>query len=137
MDLYAENILDHYRHPRGKTEIADATVKHGEENHSCGDKLTVELKINDEKISQIGWSGDGCAISQAAMSIMSEELIGKTADEISTMKPKQLYEMLGVPIGPRRFKCALLCLHTMKNALRKAKKEELLGWIHTVAVEDN
>ncbi len=137
MDLYAENILDHYRHPRGKSPVADATVRHEEKNLSCGDALTVELMLKDGIITDIGWSGDGCAISQAAMSMMAEEITGKSAAEVAAMKPEEVHALLGVPVGPRRFKCALLCLHVLKNALRKTEGKDTQSWTETVAVEEN
>ena len=136
MDLYAENILDHYKHPRHAGEMRDATVSHHEENLSCGDDLTIALKISDGKIEDIQWKGQGCAISQSGMSILSEELIGKSLSDAITIKPEHVKELLGVPIGPRRFKCALLCLHTLKNALRKYEKQEPQTWIETVEVDE-
>lgn len=134
MDIYAENILDHYHHPRGKTPVQSPTLMNREENVSCGDELTVELELKNGVIAELGWSGTGCAISQAAMSMLSEELSGKTLDEIDALKPAHILKMLGVPIGPRRTKCALLCLHTLKNAAHKAKGEALQSWTETVAL---
>ncbi len=128
MDLYAENILDHYRHPRGKTSLENPTIEHKEKNPSCGDELTVQLIINNGKVEQIGWSGEGCAISQAGMSMISEELIGKKLEEIDQLEPKFMHDLLGVPVGPRRIKCALLALHTVKNAVRKGGGEKERSW---------
>ena len=133
MDVYAENILDHYRHPRGKVAPESPTVSHEEINVSCGDALTIQLIINDEKVTEVGWEGTGCAISQAAMSMMSEELAGKSVADLEKLTKENIYEMLGVPIGPRRVKCALLGLHALKNALRKSKDEEVQGWTETIA----
>ena len=136
MDLYAENILDHYRHPRnknGKSQMENGKyLEHTEENLSCGDTVTLHLLIKNDHIEGISWDGTGCAISQAAMSLLSEELNGKTTTEIDALKPKDIYDLLGVPIGPRRVKCALLGLHTLKNALRKKEGKEVQGWIKTV-----
>ena len=132
MDLYAENILDHYRHPRHKEKLSSPSVMHEEVNLSCGDALTVQLLIKDDRVQDIGWEGTGCAISQAAMSMLSEELTGKSFTEIEGMQTTDINEMLGVPIGPRRFKCAYLCLHTLKNALRKFRNEQPQGWMETV-----
>ncbi len=131
MDLYAENILDHYRHPRGKQAISTPSVTHEEVNLSCGDALTISLSIEEGKVTEMGWEGSGCAISQAAMSMLSEELEGKSVDELDALRKEDVYALLGVPIGPRRFKCALLGLHTLKNAVRKFKKEEVRGWGET------
>ncbi len=136
MDLYADNILDHYRDPRGKGDKTNATVTHEEVNHSCGDALEVQLLIDDDRIQKIAWNGDGCAISQAAMSILSEEYTGKTIGEIDDLRKDDVYELLGVPIGPRRFKCALLGLHTLKNTIRKYRGEAPQSWVETVAVDE-
>ncbi|MAE68517.1 Fe-S cluster protein [bacterium] len=134
MDLYAENILDHYRDPRHKGEGGRASVSKEEDNPSCGDRLTVHLWIENNVIEKIEWEGVGCAISQAGMSIFSEELEGKTTEEILKLNKDDIYELLGVPIGPRRFKCALLCLHTVKNAIRKYEGKDSQSWLETVGL---
>lgn len=128
MDLYADNILDHYRHPRGKEALPSPTIVHKELNPSCGDELTVELIIKNGKIEQIGWSGEGCAISQAGMSMLSEELTGTSLEEIEEMKPQHMYDLLGVPVGLRRVKCALLALHTVRNASLKTRDKPEEDW---------
>lgn len=132
MDLYAENILDHYRHPRGKSRLPSPSVTHEEVNLSCGDAITLDLTIKNDHIHDIGWEGSGCAISQAAMSMLSEELVGKSLKGVEALTKEDVYGLLGVPIGPRRTKCALLCLHTLKNAVRKFRGEEVQGWIMTI-----
>lgn len=133
MDLYAENILDHYRHPRGKQRLPSPSVTHDEVNLSCGDAVTLDLLIADGHLGAIGWEGSGCAISQAAMSMLCEELTGKSLEDIELLKKEDVYELLGVPVGPRRTKCALLSLHTLKNAVRKLKGEAAQGWAETVS----
>lgn len=135
MDLYAENILDHYKHPRKKESLVTASISHEEKNLSCGDGLKIDLLIENGKVMQLGWTGDGCAISQAAMSILAEELEGKSLSDIDAMTPKNMYDLLGVPVGPRRFKCALLCLHTLKNALNLYNGKPVQSWTETVAVD--
>jgi nitrogen fixation NifU-like protein len=85
----------------------------------------------------VQWSGTGCAISQAAMSMLSEELAGMKTSDLEKMKTEHIYELLGVPVGPRRFKCALLCLHTLKNALRVHAGNEPQGWLETVALDND
>ena len=149
MDLYAENILEHYRNPRLKSRLLfpspsgrgqgeggknAAFVEHEEVNLSCGDTVTIQLLTEDGTVKKLGWDGTGCAISQAAMSMLAEEVEGKPMDELERLSKDAVYTMLGVPIGPRRTKCALLCLHTLKNALRKAKGEGPQGWLETVTI---
>lgn len=136
MDLYAENILDHSKHPHHSGAINDASVVHTENNPSCGDTITLTLKIDGEKIVDIAWTGDGCAISQAGMSILSDELIGKNLQDVDAVNPVSIQALLGVPVGTRRLKCALLCLHTLKNALHSYKAEPLQTWHETVGDDD-
>lgn len=136
MDLYAETILEHYRHPQGKNLLKTKTVDHDEVNLSCGDSLHIQLFIENNTVKEIGWDGTGCAISQAAMSILWEELQEKSIQDIEKLRKEDMYKLLGVPVGPRRFKCALLCLHTLKNALRKAEGKEPQSWLETVEIEN-
>lgn len=112
------------------------TVDHEEWNHACGDSIHLSLLLKGNTIEDIGWSGTGCAISQASMSMLSEELKGKDVGEVLRLGKKEIYTMLGVPIGPRRFKCALMSLHTVKNALLKATEKPLQSWTETVVLEE-
>lgn len=132
MDLYAENILDHSKHPHHSGKISDASAVHTENNPSCGDTITLTLQIDGNRITDIGWVGDGCAISQASMSILSDELIGKTLQEVHRLNPEAVKTLLGIPVGTRRLKCALLSLHTLKNTVHSYKGESLQTWHETV-----
>ena len=136
MNLYADQILDHSRHPRQKTSLPSPTVTHEEKNLSCGDRLKVDLLIEDDIVKNIGWDGDGCAISQAAMSMLGEELVGKSLTEIDALNAQDVIKLLGVPIGSRRLKCALLSLHALKNALHTHRGEAVQSWTETVAEKD-
>lgn len=137
MDLYAENILEHYRNPRGKGtgNSKQGTVTHSEANVSCGDELTVSLLIESNVIRRITWDGIGCAISQAAMSMLSEELENVTLSSVEGLSKDNIYDLLGIPVSTRRMKCALLCLHAVKNALRKATGFAPQSWLETVEIE--
>ena len=132
MDLYAENILDHFRTPRKKDRLSSPTITQNETNTSCGDSLTLDLSIEDGKITNIGWDGLGCAISQAGMSILTEELQDMSIEKAMNLSAEDMYDMLGVPIGARRIKCALLCVHALKNALHKYRDEEEQDWNETI-----
>lgn len=132
MNLYADTIIDHYRHPRQKTSLPSPSVSHEEKNLSCGDKVRIDLLVENDVVTAIGWDGDGCAISQAAMSMIGEELIGKSLTELDALKAKDIIDLLGVPIGNRRLKCALLCLHALKNAVHAYRGEDLQSWAKTV-----
>lgn len=132
MDLYAENILEHYRHPRCRGALPGASVEHEERNVSCGDTLTVRLRIEADRVAEVAWDGAGCAISQAAMSILSEELIGKSLDDIAALGAAEIRALLGVPVGTRRAKCAFLCLHALQNALHVLRAEAPQDWATTL-----
>lgn len=116
-DLYRENILDHYKHPRNHGELANATIVREEHNPLCGDQLTLYLLVDDGTIKDVRFKGKGCAISQAAASMLTEELIGQTMDEAKQIDKQFVLDLLGIPIGPVRLKCALLSLKTLKVGL--------------------
>ncbi len=133
MDLYAENILDHFKHPRGKTAVASPSIEHEEINRSCGDKIAIQMTVDGDRISQLGWSGEGCAISQAAMSLLTEELAGKHLSDIDAMTPASMRELLGVTVSTRRLQCAMLALHALKNLVRLHRGQSVQGFAETVA----
>ncbi len=121
MDLYAENILDHYKNPRNKGKLKDATVSKEGANPLCGDQITMYLEIRNNRIKKITFDGIGCAISQAAASMLTEELTGKTLDKARKITKEDMLKLLGVDIGPTRLKCALLALSTLQEALRSVE----------------
>ncbi len=133
MDLYADQILDHSKHPRHAGSIADATAVHDESNPSCGDRIRLELRVEDGVVRDVGWLGSGCAISQAGMSFLSEHIIGRTAENILSLRKKDMLELLGVPVSARRMKCALMGLHTLQNTLRISLAFPPQSWVETVA----
>lgn len=127
MDLYTEIILDHYKNPQHYGTLDDPTASVMEYNPLCGDKIQVDLKVGtDGKVEDIAFSGTGCAISQAATSMLMEELLRKTPSEIKKMQNECIYDMLKVPISPGRVKCALLGLVAAKKAaiLAEAKNAQ-------------
>lgn len=119
MDIYAKNILDHYQHPRHCGKMDDADVSFRELNRSCGDDITVFVKMKDNLIAGISFEGDGCAISVAMTSILSEEMIGKTKDYVMSLGLDDLQKLLGIKISPRRSKCALISLRAIQGGLKK------------------
>ena len=120
--LYRELILDHYKNPRnhGLLEPSDA---HAEgQNPLCGDELAVSVRLGDgDVIEEIGFDGRGCAISQAAASMLSDLVKGRTANAVAAMPKDELLDELGIPLTPVRLKCAILGLGVLKLALHKAK----------------
>ena len=112
--LYREAILDHYRHPRRKGNLDEADFHYYDTNPFCGDEITIELKVEDGVVVDAAFNGNGCAISQATASMMMEEIVGLSVDELKTWDKEYILEMLGIEIGPVRLKCALLPLKALK-----------------------
>jgi nitrogen fixation protein NifU and related proteins len=115
--LYREAILDHYRHPRHKGHLPEPDVHYHDSNPFCGDEITIELQITDGVVVDAAFDGHGCAISQASASMMMEEIIGMSVDELKEWGKEDVLEMLGIEIGPVRMKCALLPLKAMKAGI--------------------
>lgn len=117
MDLYAEEIIDHYKHPRHFGHLEHPTLSYHDSNPFCGDEITLELKIEDDKVVDAAFSGHGCAISRASASMMTEEIIGKPLSELKGWSKDEILDLLGIEVGPVRMKCALLPLKAMKAAV--------------------
>ena len=120
--LYREVILDHYKNPHGHGVIDDADAVAEGQNPLCGDEVTVSVRFGEgDVIEDVGFEGRGCAISQAATSMLTAIVKGRTAQEVSAMPKDELLEEIGIPLTPVRLKCALLGLGVLKVALHKAK----------------
>jgi len=121
--LYREVILDHYKNPRGHGLLENADAEAEGQNPLCGDEVSIFVAFADdgETIDEVKFSGRGCAISQAATSMLTELVHGRTAAEVATLPREELLDEIGIPLTPVRLKCALLGLSTLKLALHKAK----------------
>ena len=121
--LYREVILDHYKNPRGHGVIEDADASAEGQNPLCGDEVSIYVAFAEdaETIDDVKFAGRGCAISQAATSMLVEMVQGKTAAEVGSLDKSELLEEIGIPLTPVRLKCAMLGLTTLKVALHKAK----------------
>ena len=117
--MYRENILDHYKNPHNKGNIENAEIKFTENNPLCGDVITVNLKLNDHKVEEVKFSGVGCAISQAATSMLTDEVIGKSLEEVKNIKREDVVNLLGIDVGPVRTKCAVLGLVAIKEGIKE------------------
>lgn len=117
MDIYAQNIIDHYKHPRNFGVLPAADFKQQELNATCGDDITVFLKFSGNKLKCLTFTGQGCAISQAGISILSEELIGKTKKQILAYNFEDIKNIFGVEISARRYNCAMLGLRAVQKAI--------------------
>jgi nitrogen fixation NifU-like protein len=121
--LYRENILDHYKHPRNYGEIEGADASAEGMNPLCGDEVTITVAFGDDgdTIEDVKFSGRGCAISQSATSMLTELIKGRKASDVAALPKEDLLEEVGVPLTPVRLKCAILGLSTLKVALHKGK----------------
>ena len=120
--LYRELILDHDKNPRNHGLLEPADARAEGQNPLCGDEVSVSVRIGpDDRIEEVGFEGRGCAISQAATSMLTDLVKGRTAEEVATMPKDELLEELGIPLTPVRLKCAILGLGVLKLALHKAK----------------
>jgi nitrogen fixation protein NifU and related proteins len=125
MDMYQENILEHYENPQNFGEISNPTVSVEDSNPLCGDKLGVHILIDDKEIiKDIKFHGHGCAISMAAMSMLTEKLLGKNINYIKDLSKDDILEMLGIPISMTRIKCALLSLKISKLGFIEYHKDK-------------
>jgi nitrogen fixation protein NifU and related proteins len=128
MDLYAQNILDRFKHPFHKDKSVKIALSNKEANYSCGDSVEVKLEMSGDKLKQYSFSGAGCAISQASADILGDLVEGKTLDQILAMTKGELFEALGIEISLRRSQCALLGLLTLQNAILKSRNEPMRDW---------
>ena len=126
--LYQEQILDHYRHPRNKGVLADATVSARDTNPLCGDEVAFYLRLDGGgAVADARFDGRGCAISQASASMLSTMLQGKTLAELASIDRDTVLATLGVPITGARLKCALLPLQVLHLAVDRTKVLPALG----------
>jgi nitrogen fixation NifU-like protein len=116
-DLYRDYILEHYRRPHNFGVLDDATATQEGANPLCGDRITLQLRVTGDQIAAVGFTGRGCAISQASASLLTDEIKGKPVDAAATMKASDVLDLLGIEISPARMKCALLSLETLQGAL--------------------
>ena len=121
--MYREVILDHYKNPRGHGVIEGAGAEAEGMNPLCGDEVAIYVSLAEdgETIEDVKFSGRGCAISQAATSMLTEMVVGRSATEVATLPKDELLEEIGIPLTPIRLKCALLGLGVLKVALHRAK----------------
>ncbi|MDE1828327.1 MAG: SUF system NifU family Fe-S cluster assembly protein [Candidatus Micrarchaeota archaeon] len=117
LDIYAERLIQYYENPHNKGKISDASVHLHEENISCGDTLTIYLKFKDNKVEEVKFEGDGCAISMASASMVTDFIKGKSLAEIEKMNVGTVMEVIGIDPGPARLHCATLSMRAIKGAV--------------------
>src|ERR1035437_5282483 len=116
-DLYRDYILEHYRRPHNFGILEAPTSSYEGSNPLCGDRITMMLETADGVVRDVAFTSRGCAISQASASLLTDEIKGKTVEEVEKMTPEDLLDLIGVEISPARLKCALLSLDTVAHAL--------------------
>ena len=122
-DLYREVILDHYQNPRNYGTLDPADISSEEDNPVCGDHIRLDLRLQDGRVADVRFSGHGCAISQASASMLTEAIQGKSLEELKSFGKQDLLDLLAIPLGPVRLKCALLSLKVLKSGAYGVK-----GW---------
>ena len=119
--LYSDVLLDHFRHPRNYGSLNTPDVSYESFNPLCGDRIRVELKLDTTVVAEARFKGDGCAISTAAASLLTEILIGATIDQVAAITDDQLISALHSDIKPARRQCALLPLDALRQGLRERR----------------
>lgn len=120
MDMYRELILDHYKHPRNFGHLDHVDASSEAYNATCGDKMRIEIQALAGKVKSIQdvrFSGEGCAISQASASMLTESIKGKSVDSIMKLTLEDVLVLLGTELTPSRVKCALLPLEVLQKAV--------------------
>lgn len=119
-DLYREQILDHYKRPRNYGELQDPTYTHTGENPVCGDEITIDVVLGDDEevVQEVAFRGEGCAISQASASLLTQELPGMTIEEVRDLDRDDIVSLLGVDVSPMRIKCAVLAEKVIQDGAK-------------------
>ncbi len=116
--IYSEIILDYYRHPRNKGQLENPQIHAKDSNPLCGDVVEIQMVLNgDDTVKDIRFNGQGCAISQASASMLTELVKGKSLDEIRKISKEDILSLIGGQLSAVRLKCALLSLKVMKTGL--------------------
>ncbi|MSU76367.1 SUF system NifU family Fe-S cluster assembly protein [Patescibacteria group bacterium] len=125
MNLYREHIMDHYKNPRNRGTLPNADMTIEESNPVCGDKLKLMYKLDGDRVNEVKFEGEGCAISLAAASMLTEMIEGKTLEELKAIRDEDMLKQIGVPLSPTRVKCGLLALSGLRKGL---KQDNLAGY---------
>ncbi|MBA3954713.1 iron-sulfur cluster assembly scaffold protein [Candidatus Dependentiae bacterium] len=117
MDLYQQELMDHYRYPRNRGVLDNPDIATESFNPSCGDKISFQLLIVNDTVAALRFEGSGCVISQAAASMLSELCIAKSLDALLALTTDTMTSLVGIPLGPTRLRCALLSLEALHKGI--------------------
>ena len=120
-DLYRDYILEHYRRPHNFGVLESPSATYEGSNPLCGDRITMQLGIENGVVERVGFTGRGCAISQASASLLTDEIKGKPLADVAAFRADDLLDLLGIDISPARLKCAMLSHETLHNALAESE----------------
>ncbi len=115
--IYQERILQHSSHPHNFGRLPSATAKILLDNPLCGDKIQMEIEVEEDKVKRAMFTGSGCAISKATASLLTDSVMGLSVSELRKWDRTSIIKMLGIELGPNRLKCALLPLEALQKAL--------------------
>jgi len=124
-DLYRDYILEHSRRPHNFGVIVDPSASIEGSNPLCGDRITLQLGVRDGVLERIGFTGRGCAISQASASLLTDEIKGKPLTQVAAFRADDLLDLLGIEISPARLKCAMLSHETLQDALAELGGQDM------------
>lgn len=119
MNLYQQELMDHFRHPRNRGVLEHPSFSTDVFNPSCGDSVAFQGKITGGKIAEIAFTGKGCVISQATASLLSEKVKGMTVHEVMKLDKNYILALIGTELGPTRLRCALLPLEALQKGMEK------------------
>ena len=116
-DLYRDYILEHYRRPHNFGVIDEPSATFEGANPLCGDRITLMVGVKDGVVDRVGFTGRGCAISQASASLLTDEIKGKPLKDVASFRADDLLDLLGIDISPARLKCAMLSHDSLQHVL--------------------
>ena len=124
-DLYRDYILEHYRRPHNFGVLDEPSASYEGANPLCGDRITMQLTVRDGVVAEVGFTGRGCAISQASASLLTDEVKGKPVGEVAAFAASDLLDLLGIEISPARLKCAMLSFDSLQHLLHEVGAKPL------------
>ena len=123
-DIYKQNILDHFKNPQNLGKIEDAEINSKEFNPVCGDQVEISVKLENSKVKDAKFRGQGCAISMASSSMLTEKLKGMSLEEVKQLTKEDITEMLGINLGIVRLKCGMLSLSAIKKGIKQMEESK-------------